>query len=51
MENKIKRRYAEWIRRKEEKKRKEEFTRRLKFGKPQGRTRPPMRLTDDPGPS
>jgi len=33
----------------QENKRKEEFKRRLKYGKPQGNTRPPMRMmTNDP---
>lgn len=33
------------IKEKKESEEKEEFLRRLKYGKPQGRTRPPARLT------
>lgn len=42
--------YKEWLAKRELAKRKEEFRMRLKHGKPQGNTRPPFRLTDDPGP-
>jgi len=52
MDSKVKRWYDEWVAEKEEKKRKEEFKKRLKYGKPRGNTRPPFRMmTDDPGPS
>jgi hypothetical protein len=44
--------YKLWLEKLAEKKRKKEFKDRLKHGKPQGRTRPPMRMmTNDPGPS
>ena len=43
--------YRLWREIQAEKKRKEEFKKRLKYGKPRGNTRPPFRLgTDDPGP-
>jgi len=50
MNNKVKKLVDEWLEKRAEAKRKEEFRMRLKYGKPKGRTRPPMRLTSDPGP-
>ena len=52
MDSKVRKIYKEWMAERAEAKRKEEFKKRLKYGKPRGNTRPPFRMmTDDPGPS
>jgi len=43
MDNKVKKIVDEWFAKREAARQKEEFKMRLKYGKPQGRTRPPFR--------